>query len=277
MEIAKKDVKFAYRYVLFSFFIGFLFFILVLISASTLTPKSFVWDYTLLNSFYGFAIIIYLLVSSFVFNYTYGKEIREGTIRTIALYPIGLNFFSLAKILSTLFLSSLVCVAFYVIPLSPLALYGLVKFGDIFLVYIVTGAVTFYILLISLFLFHILSYYEIGNSYPNNIFIALLIFFGLMTEAVSRAIGIFVIHVIGNIANVGTYEIEGMIWNLYRTTETTSIFSPYHLGGNILSFFFISYNAWEWEAIFFIGLIIVFLGLILGRKLYWDIFIRVER
>jgi hypothetical protein len=221
-----------------------------------------------INYQFGIAIFFCVIIFISVSQSLYGNEVRKGTIRSLALYPIDMNGITIAKITSISLVSGIILFSIFLIPILPFYFSNTFPNfpGIIFMAYFVS--VIF--LIVTAFTCHIITYFFKNIKFSLNRLVIIFSIFGIIfTETVLKFIGWIYVAT----SRLSGSEADKFLESWYETAQNVSVLSPYHCFGRVLtSMFGFNTGGFDFFIVAPIGLILIILGVILGKKIYLDVF-----
>lgn len=227
-------------------------------------------DFEDISALYTIAVFVSVIVFLVCVNVFYGKELKKGTIRSLSLYPIGMNGLTFAKILSILIIAGIIFIEIFLIPTIPFIVMELYPWLTKLI--LVTYIMNALILVSGAYGAHIFTYFLNNVKISVNRLVSLfLILSVIFTETVLLITGFFIIAM-GNLGSQGADD----AWSSWRNTvQDVSVISPYHAGGRIITDIGDCYSgSWDLHFIIPVAILITILGIALGRKIYLDVFIK---
>jgi ABC-type transport system involved in multi-copper enzyme maturation permease subunit/ribosomal protein S27E len=141
-----------------------------------------------INIQFGIAMFFTVLIFIAVSQTLYGNEIRKGTIRSLALYPLDMNGLTIAKIGSITIMSGLILFFIFIIPLSPFFLTRV--YPHLPLITATAYFINILVLIACAFTMHIFIYFFKNIKLSlNRLIIIFIVISTILTETVLRIIG----------------------------------------------------------------------------------------
>jgi ABC-type transport system involved in multi-copper enzyme maturation permease subunit len=217
---------------------------------------------------FGIAIFFTALIFMVVTQTLYGGEVRKGTIRSIALYPIDMNGITIAKIISISIISGVILFVMFFIPILPF--YFSNTFPNFPAIIFMTYIISVILLTFSAFASHIPTYLFKNIKFSlNRLIIIFTIFAIVFTETVLDFIGRFYVIT----SRMSGTEADKFLEGWSETAQGLAVLSPYHGWGRILtSMFGFNTGGFDFFLIGPLGLLIIVGGFMMGKKIYLDVF-----
>lgn len=242
-------------------------------NASYYYHYQYVWYDSSLRSFYGLAALLTSIALGLAFSKVYSGEIHQGTIRSIILYPVGVEDIILAKLGSAFSIALLVSFPIFLGFTIPLFLVNAFPAADFLAIYFMTLLMGFVALatgvLLSLILTHYAGRMIASPSSLGSLFLLLAI---LLTEQVVTAIGDYFLNL-----SVGPsyYNYGAGYLAVQNFARAISVLSPQHMGARILGDLFGVSALWPDVHVVVPVFILVVVGAhVFSRRLYPDLFVR---
>ncbi len=277
--ILRKDLHAARWWILSGVVVGLVGFLLsaqAAYNASTPSyyyPFRFTWYDGYLRSVYGLSALLTSLALALAFSWAYAGEVHRGTIRSIILYPVGVEDVLLAKIASALAVAVLTTFPIFLGFAVPFFLYGLYPAADFILVYFMSLAMGLVALTTGIGVSVVLSHYA-GRMVvsPSALGILFLVFAILLTEQVVDGIGTYLLLLVGIPPG---WPVSGPYVALGDFARAISVLSPQHMGARILGDLFGISSLWpDVHVVVPVFLLVVFAAHTVSRRLYPDVFVR---
>jgi hypothetical protein len=221
-----------------------------------------------INNQFGIAIFFTALIFVSIAQTLYGSEVKKGTIRSIALYPIDMNGITIAKIISISLISGMILFSIFFLPVLPFYFSNTFPNfpGIIFMAYFVS--VIF--LIVIAFASHILTYFFKNIKFSLNRLVVIFTIFGIIfTETVLKFIGWIYLST----SRLSGSEADNFLESWSETAQSLSVLSPYHGFGRMLSSMYgFNTGGFDFFIIGPIGLLLLVFGFTLGKKIYLDVF-----
>lgn len=221
-----------------------------------------------INTQFGIAIFFTALIFVTITDTLYGSEIKKGTIRSIALYPIDMNGITIAKIISICLISGMILFSVLFLPVLPFYLSNTFPNfpGIIFVAYFVSVL----LLIVTAFTSHVFTYFFKNIKFSlNRLLVIFTIFAIIFTETVLKLIGWFYLAT----SRIEGSEAETFLENWSETAQGLSVLSPYHGFGRMLSSMYgFNTGGFDFYIVGPIGLLLLVFGFTLGKKIYLDVF-----
>lgn len=221
-----------------------------------------------INTQFGIAIFFTALIFLVVAQTLYGGEVRKGTIRSIALYPIDMNGITIAKIISISIISGLILFAIFFLPILPF--YFSNTFPNFPAIIIMAYIISVILLIFTAFTSHLPTYLFKNIKFSlNRLIIIFTIFAIIFTETVLNFIGQFYVIT----SRMGGTDADKFLEAWSETAQGLAVLSPYHGWGRILtSMFGFNTGGFDFFLIGPIGVLLIVGGFMMGKKIYLDVF-----
>ena len=276
-NIAMKDLEGWWKPVLIAVIVSVIMMILI---AATLRPvgpyerSTAVWGWELVSAIYAVAAFMLTLAVGLSFGAHYGGEIKSGTIKALILYPVDLNDLTLAKLLSSSIIGSIEGAIMFFMTLAPFFAYGIFSVGGAVLIFLAALFTVICIIFAGAFLAHLLAYLTNRLIFTPSVMAGwMLLLAVLTTQQGFNAIGLVLLFFRSSFGGAPiTFQDTQSLW---ATAGGISILSPHHATATVLTG--LLGPAGHFPDIYFalpLGIIFVFLGFWLGRRVYLDVFIR---
>ena len=250
------------------------FFMLPVALSSARFPFAWTWFDGTLRPFYGIYAALTSLILGLTFATFHAGEIRRGTIRSIILYPVDMNDITIAKLLSSLVVTTILSTILFIGVFGSFFLLRVFPAGDFLAIHVTALAMSFMALAVGVFLAqglaHLAGRMLVSPAALGAIFLLLAIVF---TETALTFIGTQIASLSAETRGRPlTFEDLAVIQSIARDL---SVLSPHHVGGRILGIAFGITRMWaDIHVVVPLAALVVTAGYAFGRKLYLDIFIR---
>jgi phage FluMu protein Com len=223
-----------------------------------------------IQTFYSMTIFISIWLLIAIVNFVYGSEVKRGTMRLLCLYPLNMNGLTLAKIFSTALILGIIMFFVLFIPSYPFMATNVYPWLSSVL--LMGFIINFFIIITGAFATHIVTFIT-GKLYisMNRLIIIMIVIYVFLTEFTIRAIGQIYI----SLTQVSGPQMNKVYQQFIDLGKGLSQFSPYHSGGRLLMGS-LGHNSGgpDLHFILLIGIALIIVGYVLGKKIYLDVFIR---
>lgn len=255
--------------------LGFFFLLPSALSSVSYSFRSpWTWYDFSLRPYYAISVALTSFILGVTFASLHGGEIRRGTIRSIILYPVDMNDITIAKLLSSFLITTIISSILFLGILGGFFLVGLFPAADFLAIHATALAMSFLTLAVGVFLAqwlaHLAGRMVISPSVLGAIFLFLAI---LLTETSLTAIGTQIAYL--SAATRGQpFRYEDLA-TIQSIAQALSVFSPFHVGGRILAIALGITRMWaDLHVVVPIAVLVVAGGYSFGKKLYLDVFVR---
>lgn len=234
---------------------------------------TFTWYDSTLRSFYGLSALLTSVALGLAFSRVYTSEVHQGTIRSIILYPVGVEDVILAKIGSGIALAVLVSFPIFLGFTAAFFLVGLFPAGDFLLIYFMSLAMGVVALTTGVGLSVVLTRYAgrivLSPSSLGSLFLLLAV---LLTEQVATGIGDYIL-ILARVPS--TWPPSPAYQAVASFARAISVLSPQHMGARILGDLFGVSALWpDVHVVLPVFLIVAYGAHVISRNLYPDLFVR---
>lgn len=236
-------------------------------------PYHFVWYDSSLRGYYGLVTLLTSVALGLSFSRVYTGEVHQGTIRSIILYPVGVEDILLAKLGSSLALAVLVSFPIFLGFTLAFFVAGAFPVGDFLLIYGTSLLMSLVALATGVGLSLILTHYAgrivVSPSTMGSLFLLLAV---LLTEQVVTTIGDYFLM----LARIyPTFPPSPSYQAVADFARAISVLSPQHMGARILGDLFGTSALWPDVHVVLPGFVlVVYAAHVLSRRLYPDLFVR---
>ena len=239
----------------------------------TYAGYQFIWYDSSLRSYYGLAALLTSVALGLAFSRVYTGEVHQGTIRSIILYPVGVEDILVAKIVSGFAIAFLVTFPIFLGFTLPFFLYGLFPAGGFLLIYFMSLFMGLVALVTGISVSVMLTHYAgrtiVSPSTMGSLFLLVAV---LLTEEVVNVIGDYLLALaygMGGSPSPGAYRAVADF------ARTISVLSPQHMGARILGDLFGVSALWPDVHVVVPVFILAVAGAhILSKSLSPDLFVR---
>jgi len=233
-----------------------------------------VWSESTLSFAYAGSVGFHLLGISICLLLLYGEEVRLGTIRSIALFPIDLNDITLGKLLSSTVAGGGVGLIAFLVPLTPFFAVGRYPLGDFVLINVVALLSVLTVLAFGSFFGHLLM--ATLRRYQSPAGWASLM--GILAILTTKTIAFGVLDPLTQASlPPGTPFDErfALRQSVDLFTAGLAFLSPFHVGGRLLAAVFgLNPRGLDFYFVLPVFILVVIFGFYRGQKVYLDVFFR---
>ena len=239
-------------------------------------PSRFVWTDFTLRPFFAVSAALTGFTLAIVFYELHGGEIRNGTIRSIILYPVDANDIAFAKLGSSLVITFILTTILFLGSAAPFFLFGIWPFADFLALHLMALGTGFVSLCTGVFLAHVIAHYAkrllISPAGLGTLFIVASM---VLTETIANGVVQQIVLLLARSRDQFPSLEDTRAAEAFA--RGVSVLSPHHWGARILSQGFGVFPPGG-EALIAPSVALTLLalvgGYILGKRLYLDIFTR---